>query len=116
MKYLVLSYDGAKDWSAPSQDEQESLLAQDEVLRRRGSLVAAVENAVTTVRTWDRTSRTTEEPFSPLTAPLAGFGVIEADDLNHGIQFVAHTHCARAKGAVEIRPILCMNPGAAGVL
>lgn len=116
MKYLVLSYGGAKDWGALSQDEQESLLAQDEVLRRRGSLVAAVENAVITVRTWDGTPRTTDEPFSPLTAPLAGFGVIEADDLNHAIQLVAHTPCARAKGAVEIRPILHMNPGAAVVL
>ena len=112
MKYLVLAYGDERDWKALSQAERDTLLAQDEVLRRRGSLVAAVENAVTTVRSWDGTPTTTGEPFARLLAPLAGFGIIEATDLGEAIALVAQTPCARAKGAVEIRPILQMNSDA----
>ncbi len=45
--------------------------------------------------------------MSPL--PLAGFGVIEAADLDEAVRLVAGTPCARALGAVEIRPISVMN-------
>jgi len=115
MKFLVLAYGAEKDWNALTREEQESLLAQDEVLRNRGSLVAVVETAVTTVRAWDGIPTTTHEPFASLAAPLAGLGVIEADDLAHAIELVANTPCARAKGAVEIRPIMRLNQGASVV-
>lgn len=112
MMFLILAYGAEADWNALSQAEQEKLLAQDEVLRERGSLVAAVEPNVTTVRAWHGPPETTNEPAASLPAPLAGFGIIEADNLDHAIQLVANTPCARAKGAVEIRPILQINQGA----
>lgn len=113
MKYLILAYGAEDDWNALSSGEQKSLLAQDDVLRERGSLVAAVATTVTTVTSWNAVASTTSEPFSPLRLPLAGFGIIEANDLAHAVQLVADTPCARAKGAVEIRPILQLNQGAA---
>jgi hypothetical protein len=116
MKYLILAYGAEEDWKALFSAEQKSLLAQDDVLRARGSLVAAVTPAVTTVTSWNGLPNTASEPFSPLRAPLAGFGIIEADDLAHAVQLIADTPCARAKGAVEIRPILAMNQGAAVVI
>ncbi len=112
MKYLILAYGDESAWKALTPSEQEALLAQDDLLRSRGSLVAAVENTVTTVRSWDGTPTTSEEPFPTLAAPLAGFGIIEAADLREAVALVAQTPCARAKGAVEIRPILQMNSGA----
>ena len=115
MRFLVLAYGAEKDWNALTRQQQESLLAQDEVLRNRGSLVAAVEPSVTTVLAWDGTPTTTDQPVAPLTAPLAGFGVIEADDLAHAIRLVANTPCARARGAVELRAIIHINEGASVV-
>lgn len=112
MKFLVLAYGSEKDWNVLSQAEQKSLLAQDEVLRQRGSLVAAVEPAVTTVRAWDGKPVTKDLPVAALPVPLAGFGIIEADDIDQAVQLVANTPCARAKGAVEIRPILHIDQGA----
>ncbi|HEX6746888.1 MAG TPA: YciI family protein [Longimicrobium sp.] len=112
MKYLVLAYGAEEDWRALSKEEQDALLAQDEVLRRRGALVAAVTTDVTTVRAWDGTPEVTHGTFGNPKVPLAGFGVIEAADLDEAIALVKDTPCARAKGAVEIRPILVMNePG-----
>jgi hypothetical protein len=115
MTFLCLAYGDEKDWVALSKAEQDALLAQDEVLRSHGNLVAAVEQGVTTVRAWDGTPSLSNEPFAPLRAPLAGFGIIEAADLAEAIALVANTPCARAKGAVELRPIVAINHGASVV-
>ncbi len=109
MKFLILAYGAEQDWLALDRATQDALLAQDEVLRERGSLVSAVQPSVTTVRAWDGAPHTSPEPVAPLPAPLAGFGVIEAADLEEAVRLVADTPCARAKGAVEIRPIMAMN-------
>lgn len=42
-------------------------------------------------------------------APVAGFSVIEAADVKEVIDRVSGTPCARAKGAIEIRPIIVIN-------
>lgn len=109
MKFLCLAYGEEKDWVALSEKEQRALLAQDDVLRQRGDIVAAVAQTPTVVRAWDGTPNTTEGPFAASTAPLAGFGVIEAADLDEAIRLVKDTPCARAGGAVELRPITQIN-------
>ncbi|HKP74298.1 MAG TPA: YciI family protein [Longimicrobiaceae bacterium] len=109
MKFLVLAYGAEEDWNGLSKAEQDALLAQDEVLRRRGALVAAVEQAPVTVRAWDGTPDVTRGPFAETRVPLAGFGVIEAADLDEAIALVKDTPCARAGGAVELRPITAIN-------
>jgi hypothetical protein len=45
MKYLILAYGAEKDWKTLSKAEQDELLAQDEVLRKRGGIVAALSHA-----------------------------------------------------------------------
>jgi hypothetical protein len=109
MKYLVLAYGDEKAWNALTADEQKALLAQDDTLRKRGDVVAAVRPAATTVRAWDGTPKTTEGPVAQSQLPLAGFGIIEAADLNEAIALVKDTPCARARGAVELRPIAQIN-------
>lgn len=109
MKFLCLAYGDEKDWVALTPNEQEEMLAQDEVIRQRGNLMAAVELSVTTVRAWDGTPSTTSETFAHSRAPLAGFSILEAEDLDEAVRLVAGTPCARAKGAIEIRPIAAMN-------
>lgn len=105
MKFLCLAYGREEDWNEFSQQEQQSLLAQDEVLRARGDYVAAVEPTVTTVTNWNGIPQTNNEPLSNSRAPLAGFSIIEAANLDEAIQLITNTPCARAKGAVEVRPL-----------
>lgn len=109
MKFLVLAYGAEKDWVVLSKEEQDALLAQDEVLRKRGDTVAAVEPSAATVRAWDGTPDVRHETFAALAAPLAGFGIIEAADLDEAVRLVKDTPCARAGGAVELRAITHMN-------
>jgi hypothetical protein len=114
MKYLCLAYGDEKDWKALSKKEQDELLAHDEALRKRGVLMAAVQTQVTTVRAWDGVPSTSDGAFADSRVPLAGFSIIEAADLNEVVELVAGTPCARARGAIEIRPILTINDGVLG--
>ena len=119
MKYLCLAYGDEKDWKELSKAEQDELLKQDDVLRQRGDLVAALDQSATTVRAWDGVPEATHGGFAESRVPLAGFAIIAAPDLERAIELVADTPCARAKGAVELRPIDQINdagPNAADIL
>jgi hypothetical protein len=109
MKFFCLAYGSEQDWKDLGPDRQQTLLEADERLRRRGALMAAVEPAVSTVRSRDEALDMTSGPFARTQIPLAGFSVIEADSLEQAVQLVAGTPCARAKGAIEIRKILFIN-------
>jgi hypothetical protein len=109
MKYLILAYGDEKDWNALSAREQDELLLQDEALRKRGDLVAAVAPPVHTVKAWDGSPNVTVGPFVDSSVPLAGFGIVEAEDLAEVVELVSSTPCARAKGAIEIRPIISIT-------
>jgi hypothetical protein len=109
MKYLCLAYGAEKDWQALSKPEQDALLAQDAAIRARGALMGSVQPSVTSVRAWDGTPETTSAPFAVSGAPLAGFSIIEAADVDEVVRLVADTPCARAKGTIEIRAILSIH-------
>jgi hypothetical protein len=109
MKFLCLAYGSEADWNVLPRQQQEELLAQDEVLRRRGDLVGALGDDVTVVQAWEGTPQTSNNPVSLARWPLAGFGIIEAADVDEAVRLVANTPCARAGGAIELRPILANN-------
>ena len=109
MKFLCLAYGSEEDWKDLSKSEQDELLAQDAVLRKAGALMAAVMPSVTCVKAWEGTPETAHTPFAAAPVPLAGFSIIEADNIEDVVQLVASTPCARAGGAIEIRPIRQMN-------
>jgi hypothetical protein len=95
MKFLCLAYGDEKDWKALTKEQQDELLAQDEILRNKGTLMAAVEPKVITVRAWDGKPSGTNGAFGDSKVPLAGFSVMNAADMNEVIQLVAGTPCAR---------------------
>jgi hypothetical protein len=109
MKFLCLAYGSADDWNAMTKQEQAEVLEQDERIRNRGDFMAAVQTAVTTITNWNGNLITKNESYSKLTLPLAGFSIIESKDIDDVIQLVANTPCARAKGAIEIRPFWDFN-------
>ena len=83
-------------------------LAYDDALQKAGHLVAAhtlqpVE-AATTVRVRNVKLSTTDGPFAETKEQLGGFILIEARDLNEGIQVAAKIPLAR-RGSIEVRPI-----------
>jgi hypothetical protein len=105
MQFLCLAYGAEKDWLALTTTQQKEYLAQDDLLRARGAAVAAVHDSVTTVTAWDGPPVVTQTSFATSGVPLAGFSIIDAADIDEAVQLVANTPCARARGAVEIRPL-----------
>ena len=106
MKYLCLAYGDGKDWEALSKEEQLELLANDQKLRERGDFVTALEPTGIVVRAWDGIPERSPIPYARSPRPLVGFSIIEADDIDQVVDLVADTPCARAKGAIEIRPLI----------
>jgi hypothetical protein len=104
MKFLCLAYGDEAGWSTLSAAEKEEVLAQDAVIRARGNLMSAVRPNVTAVKNWDGNLEVKEVPFSEAALPLAGFSVIEAESVDDVVALVKDTPCARARGAIEIRP------------
>lgn len=104
MKFLCLAYGDEAGWKSLSEDEKREVLAQDAVIRERGNLMSAVQRTVTSVRNWDRHLEVTNEPFVRAELPLAGFSVIEAENVEEVVELVSNTPCARARGVIEIRP------------
>jgi hypothetical protein len=106
VKYLCLAYGDGKDWEALSVAEQAELLSNDERLRERGDFVTALEPTGTVVKAWDGVPERSSIPFAKSTHPLVGFSIIEAESIDQVVDLVSDTPCARAKGAIEIRPLL----------
>lgn len=86
-----------KTGKALSKEERDSLLAQDAVVRKAGALMAGVHNQPATLTAWDGSPSVTEGSFASSKAPLAGFSIIEATDLEEVIRLVKDTPCARAR-------------------
>lgn len=103
MKFLCLAYGDEAGWNTLSEEEKGEVLAQDAVIRDQGNLMSAVQGTVTSVRNWGSNLEVNHEPFARNELPLAGFSVIEADNVEEVIDLVSNTPCARARGVIEIR-------------
>lgn len=105
MRYLCLVYMQEKDLSVvPDAD----CMAFGEALRDSGRYLAAealqpVETA-TTVRVRAGKATITDGPFAETKEQLAGFYLIEANDLDEALRIAAQIPPART-GTIEVRPV-----------
>ena len=104
MKFLCLAYGNEAGWNSLNEEEKREVLAQDTVIRDRGNLMSAVQRTVISVKNWDGNLEVNNESFARNELPLAGFSVIEAENIDEVIKLVSNTPCARARGVIEIRP------------
>ena len=105
MKYLCLVYLSADKWSAVPDPE---CFDCGNTLRTNGTLLAAeplhpVETA-TTVRVRNGRVTVTDGPFAETKEQLAGFYLVEANDLDEAIEIAAKIPPAR-EGSIEVRPV-----------
>jgi hypothetical protein len=59
-----------------------------------------------TVRVADGSALVTDGPFADTKEVIAGYYLLEADDLDGALEVAARVPAARMGGAVEIRPFL----------
>jgi hypothetical protein len=104
MKFLCLAWGDDSEWNSLSKSEQDALLAQDDVLRRRGDYVAAAMEGSTIVRVRDGRLSKTADPYARGEKPFAGLALVEAASLEEAIALVKDTPCGHV-GAVEVWPL-----------
>jgi hypothetical protein len=105
MKYLCLVYSEQEKLRGVPDNE---CVAYDEELRRGGRCLASealqpVETAAT-VRVRNGKVSVTDGPFAETKEQLAGFYLVDAEDLGEAIQIAAKIPPAQV-GCIEVRPI-----------
>ena len=94
------------DESLPVDPQVADATAWDDELARRGVLLARQRlhgtADATTVREHGRL--VTDGPFAETREQIAGYGLLECDDLRHAVE-IASTHPAAAFGVLELRQV-----------
>jgi hypothetical protein len=117
MKYMLLIHQGTAPtprnpdaWARLSEDEQNAVFADYKAINETPGVSPGLQleepATATTVRVEDGRTLTTDGPFVAIKEALAGYLVLEADDLDAAIELAARVPAARLGGAVEVRPIV----------
>ena len=113
VKYMLLIYSNAESWAGLSAEQREGLSRAHQSLSRelseQGLLVSAAGLAdpitTRTVQVRDDTTMTTDGPYAEAKEHLAGFYLIECDDIDQAIGYAARMPDAEYL-AVEVRPVM----------
>lgn len=117
MRYMLLIY-SQEDESATPVEMQKVAAAHKALLEetsRRGILRAAdplePSSTATTVRVQGSNVLLTDGPFIETKEQLAGYYILDCEDLDEAIEWAAKipTACQGAPGYVEVRPIRAMT-------
>ena len=110
MKYALLIYVKPGSHEALEEQEREAVSREYFALRDDprcvdGGHLQAVENA-TTVRVDDGRTLTTDGPFAETKEVLAGYYLVESENLDGAIELAARIPAARLGGEIEVRPLV----------
>jgi hypothetical protein len=116
VKYMLLIYSNAESWAGLSAEQREGLARAHENLTRelteQGLLVSAAGLAdpitTRTVQVRDDTTTTTDGPYAEAKEHLAGFYLVECDDIDQAVGYAARMPDAEYV-AVEVRPVMDMS-------
>lgn len=117
MKYLCIAFQDLARLNAYSDAEFEQIIDQVRMylddLHAHGNFIDASRlqppNSGAVVRVRNRHLTVTDGPFIETHEQIAGYYLIEANDLNDAIRIVSRSPSAHL-GVVEIRPLLELGP------
>ena len=115
MQFVLLIYQGTTplpntpEWSTLTEGAQKAIYADYAALGRTEGVTPGLplglpEKATTVIVDNGRT-RTSDGPFVDVKGAVAGYFVVEADDLDAAIAVAARVPAARHGGAIEVRPV-----------
>jgi hypothetical protein len=111
MKYMLLIYTHDNgSWAELSEEEQNAISQEYFAISTepgvRGGDQLQPGATATTVRRQDGQTLTTDGPFAETKEELAGYYLLEADDLDKALELAARIPAARLGGAIEVRPVV----------
>ena len=117
MEYMLLIY--ADESQAMSEEEGQQMMAAyseySQALVAAGAMRAGAPlhpvSTATTVRVRDDKTATTDGPFAETKEQLAGYYLIDCEDLDQAIVWAARVPHAKL-GSIEVRPVRSEGPPA----
>jgi hypothetical protein len=104
-RFVTIGYGDQAGYERTAQEVKDRAHGVDEAMREAGAVSGTAGKPVQ-VRNHGGAGTTTEDgPFMTAGLPVAGFGLIEAADLDEAIAMVSGTPCAVAYGVVEVWPL-----------
>jgi hypothetical protein len=104
--FITIGYGDRDGYDRTAADVRDAAHAHDQQLLREG-VVMGMAGAPIQVRNPDGAElRTQDGPFLQSSLPVAGFALIEADNLEAAVELVSRTPCAVAHGVVEVWPLV----------
>lgn len=106
--FITIGYGDQEGYERTDQHVRDAAHAHDARLRAAGAMIGVAGGPVQ-VRNHDCAGvRETPGPFMHADLPIAGFAVIEAENIEEAIRLVSATPCAVANGVVEVWPLQSM--------
>jgi hypothetical protein len=103
--FITIGYGDTAGYNRLSDECKQVAHGHDDALRAAGALIGIAGHPVQ-VRNPDGACVQIERgPYLQSALPIAGFAVLEADDLDAAIERVRQTPCAVAHGVVEVWPL-----------
>jgi hypothetical protein len=103
--FLTIGYGDEDGYQGTPQPVREAAHAHDAALLRAGA-VMGLAGTPTQVRNHDDAGTELQDgPFMSSPLPVAGFAMLEADDLADAVRMVEKSPCAVAQGVIEVWPL-----------
>ena len=104
-KFITIGYGDREGYERTNAAVRDAAHAHDARLREAGVLMG-IAGAPVQVRNPDAVKvQTRTGPYMSSSLPIAGFAVIEAENLAEAVAIVSKTPCAIAHGVVEVWPL-----------
>ena len=115
MQFALLIYQGTTplpntpEWESLSRDEQQAVYADYAALNKAEGvtpgLPLGLPQKARTVRLDNGAPFVTDGPYVDLKGAVAGYFVVEAEDMDAAVGIAARVPAARLGGGVEVRPV-----------
>jgi hypothetical protein len=103
--FITIGYGDAAGYDRVSDECKAAAHARDDALRAGGALIGIAGRPVRVRNPEGSGVRTEPGPYLQSALPIAGFAVLEAENLDAAIERVSQTPCAVAHGVVEVWPL-----------
>jgi hypothetical protein len=103
--FITIGYGDAAGYNRVSDDCKQAAHARDDELRTAGALIGIAGRPVQVRNPQGSNVRIEPGSYLQSALPIAGFAVLEAEDLDAAIERVSQTPCAVAHGVVEVWPL-----------
>ena len=107
--FITVGYGDQQGYNRTASAVRDAAHAHDARLKANGAVIGVAGTPTQVRNPADAGVQATAGPFMQSALPVAGFALIEAENLEEAIALVSKTPCAVAYGVVEVWPLQHMT-------